>query len=142
MNNQKPKLDDFSDEQIQSMIENAKEVVKDAENPKPLIDLFRERPCPFCGKNKLEAPKTCVCTSETLMHMTRGDWNTRPLESALQSALTTAQAENKRYKDALEFYAEIKNYQHPFDAIYSEIEKDCGVTARSALNGGKNVSKI
>ena len=90
--------------------------------------------CPFCGKEVelnvfIQEDKDdsyfieCHnpdCNYTSADFYTKNDlikyFNTRPLESALQSALTTAQEENKRYKDALE---EIANGHRPADDIAS-----------------------
>jgi cell shape-determining protein MreC len=60
--------------------------------------------------------------------------------NTLQSSLTVAQEENKRYRLALEFYADEKNYddEHaPVVPFRNFTNYDEGEKARNALNGGK-----
>lgn len=45
-------------------------------------------------------------------------------------------AEHNRYKEALEFYANLHNYWSLRD-LPNKIDNDCGDKARAALNGGK-----
>jgi hypothetical protein len=103
--------------------------------------------CPFCGQEltyfgrdrwygevgdcyKHPQSETIKCPISSLI-FPKDLWNTRPLESALQSALTTAQEENKRYRDVLEWIANSNTNGYT--------TSDCVYKARSALNGGKNL---
>jgi len=100
--------------------------------------------CPHCNKvmtpdnfySEDGYPQGCHCwedcnTSEKAEKI----WNTRELESALQSSLTTAQEENKRYKLALK---KIVNWQHIVNNSGYVVWKSLQDIAQSALNGGKN----
>ena len=94
--------------------------------------------CPFCGK------EWNTGHYENCYFRVRGKsdeqrelaWKSRPLESALQSALTTAQEENKRYKLALEEISTPQTGLNNPMAIQTLIR--FVLIARSALNGGKN----
>jgi len=85
--------------------------------------------CPFCGE--MNCVHLTVLRGE---NMPDYKWNQRPIESALQSALTTAQEENKRYRDVLEWIANSNTNGY----TTGEGHSDCVYKARSALNGGKN----
>lgn len=62
------------------------------------------KPCPFCGKSELHIEKSIdviyckTCGAE--MDMERGDWNTRPIEDALQSQLAARDALIERLVEA------------------------------------------
>ena len=56
------------------------------------------------------------------------DWNTRPIEDALQ-------AENARLREALEWYADIDNWFGNTDGDSSPVQDDAGFRARNALKG-------
>ena len=48
--------------------------------------------CPFCGNNQIEAPESCVCRSETLMCMSRKEWQHRPIEDELRAEIAALQS--------------------------------------------------
>lgn len=57
------------------------------------------KPCPFCGTDAyFDNDQDCGCVRCGLENFDVDTWNTRPLESALQSALTTAQEEAEYQK--------------------------------------------
>jgi hypothetical protein len=51
--------------------------------------------CPFCGKSQIEAPESCVCESETLMRMSRKEWQHRPIEDELRAEISALQAQTR-----------------------------------------------
>jgi hypothetical protein len=111
--------------------------------------------CPFCGQEltyfgrdrwygevgdcyKHPQSETIKCPISSLI-FPKDLWNTRPIESALQSALTTAQEENKRLVEA---HKEICRRYHTItkNAKKWQLEADLACMydfAQSALNGGK-----
>jgi hypothetical protein len=49
------------------------------------------KPCPFCGGTSNAGEPNCVCSSDPLMHMSRGAWDTRPIEDALRQRIQAYQ---------------------------------------------------
>jgi hypothetical protein len=106
--------------------------------------------CPFCGGKVHEENSDyyagIICedcsygwsyegTEDPILEKQK--WNTRPLESDLQSALTTAQEENERMRDLLRdivLDCMFVDEQNTWEARAKEISD----IAQSALNGGKN----
>ncbi|MFF0653651.1 VWA domain-containing protein [Bacillus velezensis] len=52
-----------------------------------------------------------------------------------QEDIKLLQAENKRYRNALEFYANVTTYTNEFEDCPPAVELDGGQTARKALEG-------
>lgn len=78
--------------------------------------------CPFCGSeaefNSDEFGEGVCCKScGSTMHngvygkegrkLVSADWNARPIEDKLHEEIENLEAENKRLREALEFYAEL-----------------------------------
>ena len=51
-------------------------------------DEFGLKPCPFCGKKQSEWSPDCACGNPALDSMTKGAWNNRPIEDALNARIT------------------------------------------------------
>lgn len=113
--------------------------------------------CPFCGQEltyfgrdrwygevgdcyKHPQSETIKCPISSLI-FPKDLWNTRPLESALQSALNTAQEENKVLRDlSIKLFDEVNYYISKYPGITCEdslCRYDDLKHRLSALNGGK-----
>jgi len=57
------------------------------------------KPCPFCGKKQSEWSRDCVCGNPALDSMTRGAWNTRPIEDALNKRIAELEAKLAKVRD-------------------------------------------
>ena len=51
------------------------------------------KPCPFCGKKQSEWSRDCACGNPALDSMTKGAWNTRPIEDALRARIAELEQE-------------------------------------------------
>jgi len=67
------------------------------------------KPCPFCGKKEPYA-ENCICQSDPMLAMSRGAWNTRPIEdkltarvAELEEALRTLKTKYWVNEDVMEF---------------------------------------
>ena len=92
--------------------------------------------CPFCGKDNCK--HLSVLRRE---NFSDEGWNTRPLESALQSSLTTAQEENKRlekhWDDCIDIVRELPTNSPLIEKARKLYAEWCDYyDAQSALNGG------
>ena len=74
--------------------------------------------CPFCGgkaniaKGQIEFWAYCPhCGAQTELYETKQEvekaWNSRPIENELAEKIGKLEVENKRLREALEFYAEL-----------------------------------
>lgn len=73
--------------------------------------------CPFCGSEKItEVHSMFPCQGECQnCGATAAKWQSRPIESALESALTAEQEENKRLQSTITAQAEtIKALKNPW----------------------------
>lgn len=58
------------------------------------------KPCPFCGETDQFGNENCVCGSDELQRMSRGAWNTRPREDALEAEIERLQDELEKMRKA------------------------------------------
>ena len=103
------------------------------------------KPCPFCGGeakciefyglyhviccNCYVAGKDCS-TRESAVSA----WNTRPIENELSGKIGKLESENKRLREALEFYANTDVYEYYDKYESTAIQNEGGQKAREALN--------
>ena len=117
--------------------------------------------CPFCG-NEAEfnsdefgegvCCKSCGATMHNGVYGEEGRrlasaaWNTRPIENELREKIEKLEAENKRLREALEFYAEldgngIQLYGDMDSKALEFVDGDSqifGTIAKDALKGNEN----
>ena len=104
--------------------------------------------CPFCGSeaefNSDEFGEGVCCKScGATMHngvygeegrkLASADWNARPIENELTGKIGKLEAENKRLREALEFYANTDVYEYYDKYESTAIQNEGGQKAREAL---------
>ena len=104
--------------------------------------------CPFCGSeaefNSDEFGEGVCCKScGATMHngvygeegrkLASDDWNTRTIENELPGKIGKLESENKRLREALEFYANTDVYEYYDKYESTAIQNEGGQKAREAL---------
>ena len=104
--------------------------------------------CPFCGgESEFNSDefgegvccKSCGATLHNGLYGEEGrklasaDWNARPIEDKLHEEIEELEEENKRLREALEFYANTDVYEYYDKYESTAIQNEGGQKAREAL---------